>query len=191
MSSFEYLAALISMVAALGIARGLSGFARMIHAKDSIDFSLVQILWTINSLLWLMVFWWFTFILSEVQVWTFPILLYTTIYASFIYLLIALLHPDPLLEGTSLTDHFLKYRKWFFGTFLVVAVLDIGDTTIKVFVTDFGAPPLFPYSLFLTTWITVGTIGYISTNMKVHTAIALIFFGVVSFWAFNMLGGIF
>jgi len=26
--------------------------------------------------------------------------------------------------------------------------------------------------------------------MKVHTAIALIFFGVVSFWAFNMLTGI-
>lgn len=187
MSEFEYLAALISMVAALGIARGLSGFTRIIHAKDSIEVSYVQILWTINCLLWLMTFWWFTFILTEVAAWTFSLLVFTTVYAAVIYLLIALLHPDPLIEGTNLPDYFLKYRRWFFGAFLSLMVLDIIDTTIKVYTTETGAPSLIPYSVFLSVWTIVGITGYITTNTKLHLGIALLFFVSVSLWSTNML----
>ncbi len=190
MSSFEYLAALLSMVAALGIARGLSGFSRMIHAKNSIEFSFVQILWTINSLLWLMTFWWFTFILSQIQTWSFPLLLFTTVYAASIYLLIALLHPDPLPEKISMREHFLEYRKWFYGTFLVVWGLDIGDTIIKVLITENGGPPLLPYSLFMTIWVAIGLTGYFVTSIKIHTAIAVVYFVAVSLWASNMLADI-
>lgn len=190
MSSFEYLAALLSMVAALGIARGLSGFSRMIHAKNSIKFSFIQFLWTINSLLWLMIFWWFTFILSRVQTWTFPLLLFTTIYAASIYLLIALLHPEPFPERINLQEHFLEYRKWFFGTFLAVCCLDIGDTAIKVFITEGGAPPLIPYSIFMITWVVIGLTGYFVTNIKLHTAMAIIYFLALNLWASNMLADI-
>ena len=187
MSGFEYLAALISMVAALGIARGLSGFAQIIHSKDSIQVSYVQILWTINSLLWLMTFWWFTFILTEVAAWTFPLLVFTTAYAAVIYLLIALLNPEPLAEGTDLSEYFLKYRKWFFGIFLAMLVIDVFDTTIKGFTTESGTPPLAPYSVFLTVWAAVGIIGYISTSMKTQFLAAVVFFFAVTIWSTNML----
>jgi hypothetical protein len=187
MSGFEYLAALVSMVAALGIARGLSGFAQIIHAKDSIQVSYVQIVWTINCLLWLMTFWWFTFILTEVEAWTFPLLVFVTVYAAVIYLLIALLHPDPLPEGTDLPEYFLRFRKWFFGTFLALLIIDIIDTTIKGLTTENGTPPLAPYLLFLAIWAVVGVIGFRSTNMRTQLIAALVFFVVVSLWSSNML----
>lgn len=187
MSGFEYLAALVSMVAALGIARGLSGIARIIHSIDTVEVSAVQIIWTVNCLLWLMTFWWFTFILTEVAAWTFPLLAFTTAYAAVIYLLIALLHPETLTEGMSLPAYFLKYRKWFFGTFLTVMVVDIVDTTIKAMTTETGAPPLVPYAVFLSIWAAIGISGYLTTNMKFQLTGALLFFIAVCLWSSNML----
>jgi hypothetical protein len=88
MDEFEYLAALVSVVAGLSLARALSGVADILDSGQTLIRSDLQIAWTISVLVWLVGFWWFTFMLSSVDNWTVLLLLFVLLYGAVIYLLV-------------------------------------------------------------------------------------------------------
>jgi hypothetical protein len=175
-TGFEYLVPLISLVAALGVAQALSGIAKLIHVRDKISISCVHLLWTLNILLWLVCFWWFSFALSTVDSWTPPLLIMVLIYAATIYFLLALLYPDDLKDGLDFREYFIDNRRWFFGSLLFLGLLDLLDSWIKYKITDFGGPPLVPYIIFMSVWILPSGVAIFTTNKRFHSIFAVIFF---------------
>ena len=165
MDSFEYLITLVSVIAGLGIARALSGTARLLDNRAQISVSWIPICWTVNVLLWLVAFWWFTFLLSSFEAWSPWLHVFVLVYAGIIFFLLALLHPESIDAEHDMLDHFLARRRMFFGTLIVVALVDIGDTAIKD-QFGLGTPPLSAYSSFMFVWIVTSSIGWYTDNRK-------------------------
>ena len=131
MDNFEYLIALVSVIAGLGITRALSGSAKLLNARRTITFSWIPICWTASALLWLVAFWWFTFLLSSLEGWSPWLHIFVLIYAGAIYFLLAILHPESIDAGHDMLEHLLENRKSIFGALLIVALIDIADTWIR------------------------------------------------------------
>ncbi len=91
MTGFEYLIALASVVAGLGLTRALSGFAKIIHMRGLVKVSDINVIWTLTILLWLISYWWFTFSLTAIAQWDIPLFLFVLVYGALIFFLIALL----------------------------------------------------------------------------------------------------
>ena len=180
MSPFEYLVALISIVAGLALTRSLSGLAKIVHARGGRGVSGVYIAWTASLLLWLVAFWWFTFLLAAI-IWTVPLLLFVLIYAAVMYFLIALLYSDNVEVEADLLTYFLENRRWFFGAFLVLGMLDLADTWIKYNLLQ-TFPPVVPYSILMVAWVSLGIIGAISENRTFHSAFAYSWVVVMGLW---------
>jgi len=178
MSGFEYLIALVSVVAGIGLTRALSGLAKVVHMRNEVRFSDVHLAWTASLLSWLIGYWWFTFLLASVEGWTIPLFVFVLIYGALIYFLIALLYPDDLPSGVSLFEHFVASRRWFFGTFICLGVMEVADTWIKI---QFGVapPPLAFYSVFIAAWFLVGIFGFTTANLRYQRIIAYSWFFVV------------
>lgn len=176
MSSFEYLVALLSVVAALGLARALSGIAKLIHSRDQITFSWIHILWTLNVLVWLIAYWWFSFALATVDAWTPQLLLFVLAYGALIYFLLALLYPDQVETGADLFAYFTKNRKWFFGALILLGVMDLIDAVVKSNVTDLAGPPLAAYALFMSVWIAPAIAALFIENKIFHGIYSIAFF---------------
>jgi len=172
MDSFEYLIALVSVIAGLGITRALSGIARLVDARRRVTFHWIPICWTASALLWLVAFWWFTFLLSSIEGWSTALHIFVLVYAGAIFFLVALLHPETILDGHDMLDHFLDNRKLFFGTLLAVGLIDLADTWIK---TGFGLapPPLLAYSIHIGSWIVFSAVAIVVRNKTYHAVFAL------------------
>jgi hypothetical protein len=189
MDSFEYLITLVSVIAGLGIARALSGAARLLDKRRNISISWIPICWTINVLLWLVAFWWFTFLLSSFEVWSPWLHVFVLVYAGTIFFLLALLHPEFISDGHDTMKYFLENRKMFFGTLIVLALIDIADTLIK---DQFGlsAPPISVYSGFMMLWIVIGGLALVTRNPKLHAVYAPMFLVVLIVWVSYIIPGI-
>lgn len=179
MSSFEYLVALLSVVAALGLARALSGIAKLIHSRDEISFSWIHILWTINVLIWLVAYWWFSFALATVEAWTPQLLLFVLVYGALIYFLLALLYPEQVETGADLFADFTKNRKWFFGTLIILGVMDLVDAIVKSMVTELAGPPMPAYAIFMAVWIGPAIAALFVENKTFHAIYCVTFFGAL------------
>ena len=131
MSTFEYLAALVSVVVGLGIAQALRGLGRLVHARDSVRVYWPHLIWLANIVLWMIVFWWFSFGLVDLPEWRLLDLLWVLLYAAGIYFLVALLLPDTIPDDFDPGAHFHKTRPWFFGALFCVGLMEIGDWWVK------------------------------------------------------------
>lgn len=179
MSGFEYLIALTSVIAGLSLTRALSGLARLIHARSMVRFSDVHLVWTASVLLWLISYWWFTFSFVTIEQWSIPLFLFLLVYGAFIFFLIALLYPDHLGSGLDLFEHFLATRRWFFGTFIGLGIVDLMDVWIKL---DYDIPPpeTVPYSIFMGGWLLVGLLGALTVKRVIQRLLAYLWFAVVA-----------
>ena len=189
MDSFEYLIALVSVVAGLGITRALSGLARLLNARHQITFSWIPICWTVSVLLWLIAFWWFTFLLSSYEEWSPALHVFVLVYAGAIFFLLALLHPEAVSEGHDMLAHFLDNRKIFFGTLLAVALIDVADTWIK-YRLGLSTPPAANYMAFMGTWMLASVVAMFARRPRLHSAIAVIFLVAVLLWQALSIDGI-
>lgn len=189
MDSFEYLITLVSVIAGLGITRSLSGIARLFDTRRNISFSWIPICWTFNVLLWLIAFWWFTFLLSSFEGWSPWLHVFVLFYAGVIFFLLALLHPESLEEGHDMLGYFLDNRKMFFGTLLVLALIDVADTSIKIRI-GLPTPPLMQYAALILPWIIMSTLALFIRNRKFHALFALVFLALIAFWLSSNIAGI-
>ncbi|WP_425537707.1 hypothetical protein [Pseudaminobacter soli (ex Li et al. 2025)] len=119
------------MVIGLGVARLLSGIARIIQHPKQYPLYPVHLAWAASVLLMLAHFWWWEFGLFRVDQWTFGKYLFLIGYAVALFLLCALLFPESLLDYRSYEQYFYERRAWFFGVLAAIYVIDIGDTLLK------------------------------------------------------------
>lgn len=128
---FPHMRVLLGTVIGLGIARLLLTVAGMVQHPHRARISPLHLLWVGSLLLEMVLFWWWEFALFRLAQWNFGIALFMFAYAILLFLLAALLSPDNLDDYAGYEDFFLKRRRWFFGTFALIAVFDVIDTLIK------------------------------------------------------------
>ena len=189
MDSFEYLITLVSVIAGLGIARALSGLARLLNARDRITVSWIPICWTFNVLLWLVAYWWFTFLYSSFEGWTPGLHIFVLIYAGAIFFLLALLHPESIEDGHDMLQHLVDNRKIFFGMLLTVAIIDVVDTWLK-YRFGLAVPPLGRYLALIVPWIVFSAVAMSVRSARFHGAFAVGFLVCISMWQLFSISGI-
>lgn len=128
---FPHIRIVIGMVVGLAIARLLTGIARLIQHPKRYRVSLIHLLWVFSLLAELALFWWWEFALSRLPSLTFGTFIFLIVYALTLFLLCALLFPEDLDEYADYEDYFLNRRRWFFGLFALIFVLDVVDTALK------------------------------------------------------------
>ncbi|WP_291679968.1 hypothetical protein [Bosea sp. (in: a-proteobacteria)] len=128
---FPHIRIVIGMVIGLAIARLLTGIARLIQHPKRYRVSLIHLLWVFSLLVELALFWWWEFALSRLPSLTFGTFIFLIVYALTLFLLCALLFPEDLDEYADYEDYFLNRRRWFFGLFALIFVLDVVDTALK------------------------------------------------------------
>ena len=128
---FPHIRIVIGMVIGLAIARLLTGIARLIQHPKRYRVSLIHLLWVFSLLAELALFWWWEFALSRLSSLTFGTFIFLIVYALTLFLLCALLFPEDLDEYADYEDYFLNRRRWFFGLFALIFVLDVVDHALK------------------------------------------------------------
>ena len=131
MTFFEYIAVLVSIIVALGIAQILFGFARTIEKPEGQKIYWVHLLWAAWLFLSLIFFWWWEFQLGALEVWTFNAYLVVVLYATTLFLLTALLFPTREHNGIDFEERFFSRRNWFFGMMVLSMLIDVFDTALK------------------------------------------------------------
>jgi len=183
MDEFEYLAALVSVVAGLSLTRALSGFAKLVDSENDTRLSGVHIAWTLSVILWLVGYWWFTFMLASIESWSILLFLFVLLYGAIVYLLIALLYPDRHKAGTDTFENFLVRRRSFFVTWVVLGIVDIADTLIKTEIYDMPEPPIIAYLALMLCWIGLGITGALTANRFFHSVFAYSWLAVTAMWS--------
>ncbi|MET3924647.1 hypothetical protein [Devosia sp. 2618] len=166
---FPHVRILLGTIIGLGMARLLMTVAGIIQHPTRAKISVLHLLWVVSLVIELVLFWWWEFALYHLQVWTFATTFFLITYAICLFLLAAVLSPDSVSDYEGYEDFFLKRRKWFFGLFAVVAVLDVIDTVMKG--SDHLALMGPGYILQSPAGLIVCLIGFTSSNRGVHLAI--------------------
>ena len=131
MGMFEYVAVLTSIILGLGIAHLLQGAAHLIqHPKEARTYW-IHLVWAFYVFYEAVFWWWWEFRLERVEEWTFPMCLFLVFYAVLVYLLCAILFPSSLSGYRDYKEYFFSRRAWFFGIFIVIQLVDVGDTLLK------------------------------------------------------------
>lgn len=129
--AFPHIRIVMGMVIGLGVARLLSGIARIIQHPGQYRLYPVHLAWVVSVLLTLIHFWWWEFGLFGLQRWTFEVYLFIVAYAVMLFLLAALLFPDSMFDYASYEEFFISRRAWFFGLLGATYAADLIDTLIK------------------------------------------------------------
>ena len=128
---YPHLRIVMGMVIGLGVARLLSGVARIVQHPTQYRLYGIHLAWVASILLILIHFWWWEFGLYEVKLWTFDKYFFIIGYAINLFLLSALLFPDSMQGYESYRDFFYARRAWFFGLLAASYVFDVIDTLLK------------------------------------------------------------
>jgi hypothetical protein len=131
MDVFEYTFVLVSIVVGLGLARLLNGFARIIHEPLAFKVYSVHLLWAVYTFVYLIWFWWFEYRFIEVQEWNFLLYLFIVLYSVLLYVICAILFPPNLDNYDGFEGYFHSRKKWIFGLWILLYLVDIGDTAFK------------------------------------------------------------
>lgn len=131
MEIFEYVAVLTSIIIGLGMAQLLMGVTRLIQHPEQAKPYWVHLCWVSYMFLLSVFWWWWEFRLQAVEMWTFGVYLFVVLYAFLMYLLCALLFPSNFSGYDGFKGYFYAKRNWFFGVFILVQLVDVGDSLIK------------------------------------------------------------
>ena len=164
MTTFEYLAVLISIIVGLGITHLLGGIARFIHHPDRYKFFWIHLVWVWFVFLYMLAFWWAQLWMNRVEEWNSHLYAFLVLFSVLLYLLCVIITPPDSPNGLDLREYFFSKRKWFFGVFLATLFVNLLDGLIK---DQTSTPMYFPFLLTLGALLT--------KNMKYHAAVALIF----------------
>ena len=129
MTTFEYIAVLVSIIVGLSLTHVLGGVGRIIGNPGRAKVYWVHLVWSLYVFVYVVAFWWWEFQLSAVEVWTVQLYLFLVLYATLLYLLCVILYPREF--PSEFREYFHLRRKWFFSLWIVVYLVDIGDTALK------------------------------------------------------------
>ncbi len=153
MDAFSYLSVLISIVLGLGVTQVLTGFGRMIEARDRVRTYGPALIWAGVILLIHVQTWWVMFGLRAHQGWTFGAFLMVLLQPLVLYLLAALALPTDFGSGSpvDLRVHYERHAPWFFG----LGVLLLAQSVVRDLVLNGTLPAranLAAHVAFLVLW---------------------------------------
>ena len=120
MNPFEYLAVLISIVLGLGLTELLASAQQLIHARDRVRFHWLPLVWSAQTFVLLVQWWWAAFGMRGQLDWHFFAFLYFLLGPMLLYLAAALVLPN-VEPGAryDLRAHYFRHHRPFFGTLAV------------------------------------------------------------------------
>jgi hypothetical protein len=130
MSSFEFIAALMSIIIGLGVTNLLAGAGRAFYRRKENPLDEVHIVLTIATLLLLVLQWWVTFKWNTEVTWSFDRFLVLIVWTITLYMLTVFLYPPDLSEAEEHQRRFQRNRVGYYSAFIAMCVLDIAQTAI-------------------------------------------------------------
>jgi hypothetical protein len=190
MGAFEYLSVLISIILALGMTRVLAGVGEMLQASSHRQVYWVQVVWTVNLFLFLVVAWWVFYRWRNQQPWTFFLFIFVLIAPTILYLASLLLFPreGAVDQSIQYKMHFYANHRAFFILFALFIPVDIADTLLKGVPHFLGQGPQYIASSAL--YLTGLTTAAITRNERYHQFYAIFFLVqtvIISFALFHTL----
>lgn len=179
MTTFEYLAVLFSVVVGLAVTQTLRGLLRIVHHRRTVRIYWPTLIWTAALLQWTVFFWWFTGLdFSTLGEWRFSTLGFVLAYGAALYFLLGLLHPEGVGEDFDMKRHFERQRSWFFGVFVGVGLLDLGDTSIKAAAGTLTMPEelVMVYAIFMAIWMLGGILCLVLRDGRVAGTAGIVYF---------------
>jgi len=131
MTTFEYLAVLVSIIVGMGITHLLGGIARFIHHPGHYKLHWVHLVWTWYVFMYLLTFWWMQLWMNEVEVWSPLLYAHLVLYSVLLYFLCVIITPPESLEDGHYRGYFFARKGWFFGVLLALGAVDIVDCLLK------------------------------------------------------------
>jgi len=146
MSSFEFIAALMSIIIGLGVTNLLAGAGRAFYRRKENPLDEVHIVLTLATLLLLVLQWWVTFKWNTEITWSFDRFLLLIVWTITLYMLTVFLYPPDLSEAEEHQRRFQRNRVGYYSAFIAMCVLDIAQTAVHgdllIFCIRFGTSPL-------------------------------------------------
>ena len=130
MSSFEFIAALMSIIIGLGVTNLLAGAGRAFYRRKENPLDEVHIVLTLATLLLLILQWWVTFKWNTEVTWSFDMFLVLIVWTITLYMLTVFLYPPDLSEAEEHQRRFQRNRTGYYSAFIGMCVLDIAQTAI-------------------------------------------------------------
>jgi hypothetical protein len=140
MSSFEFIAALMSIIVGLGVTNLLAGAGRAFYRRKENPLDEVHIVLTAATLLLLSLQWWVTFKWNTEIQWSFDKFLVLIVWTITLYMLTVFLYPPDLSEAEEHQGRFERNRSGYYSAFIAMCLLDILQTGIHA---DLFDPPWY------------------------------------------------
>src|SRR5919108_3844620 len=131
MSSFEFIAALMSIIIGLGVTNLLAGAGRAFYRRKENPLDEVHIVLTLATLLLLVLQWWVTFKWNTDVKWSFDEFLVLIVWTIALYMLTVFLYPPDLSEAEEHQARFERNRAGYYCVFIVMCLLDIVQTAVR------------------------------------------------------------
>ncbi|RLD29512.1 MAG: hypothetical protein DRI75_02905 [Bacteroidetes bacterium] len=183
MLPFEFLALAISVIMGLAITRLVSGIGLSIRQIRSKKHYWIHSLWIFNILVFLTGLWWGLFKWSTKEDWAFSNFIFLIIYCIIIYLLTDFLVPLKSNSNFDPKKYFLDNRKFFFGILFLTIIMDIVETYLLEMEGLRTVPTLFPFIFIPLSILALG--GFLSKNIKINSAIAVLWSILILAYLFN------
>ncbi|HEY3729901.1 MAG TPA: hypothetical protein VGL28_01430 [Steroidobacteraceae bacterium] len=170
---FEYLGVLISVILGLALTHLLRGLAKVIHLRRTAKPYWVHIVWTFNTLLYVLALWWGMSSWNALRSWTIEWYLFIAGYASVMFMLASMLYPPDFAEDLDCEAYFFANKSWFFGLLVLALVIDIPETLGKGVAHLRDVPN--HYLIFLSAMLLCAVLGLVSHNRRLHAAVCVLF----------------
>jgi hypothetical protein len=122
MSSFEFIAALMSIIIGLGVTNLLAGAGRAFYRRNENPLDEVHIVLTLATLLLLTLQWWVTFKWNTEVNWSFDKFLLLIVWTITLYMLTVFLYPPDLSEAEEHQGRFERNRSGYYSTFIAMCL---------------------------------------------------------------------
>jgi len=169
--AFEYISVLTSIIIGLGMAQLLLGVTRIVQHPERNRPYWVHLCWVVYMFLFTVFWWWWEFNLGTIEVWTFGTYLLVILYGFLVFLQCALLSPADVSDYNGLKEYYYARRKWIFGVFVLIQVVDVGDAFIKG--TDYVYGLGTQYFVSQPMIVTGAAIALYTRNEKYHATFAV------------------
>jgi hypothetical protein len=169
MTAFEYVAVLVSIIVGLSLTHLLGGVGRLIGTPRRAVTYWVHLVWSAYAFIYLISFWWWEFQLSAVEVWTIQLYLFLILYSTLLYLVCVVLYPRD--QPGDFREYFFLRRKWFFGIWISVYLVDIADSAMKG--RDHLASLGMEYWVMSAVFIVLCVTAIASQSKRFHGALAV------------------
>jgi hypothetical protein len=132
LSTFDYLAVLISIILGLGITHLLGGLGRLLQDRVRVRTYWPAVVWVCVLLLLHVQTWWAMFGLRSLDSWTFFVFLLVLMQPVVLFMLAALVLPDARADGErDLRANYYAQSRWFFALAVLLLVVSLArDLTL-------------------------------------------------------------